>query len=460
MKRSSVIGCLVLALFAFLAAAPRAEAGAVYVPIASNQVIDGIRYQTQVWITNTGTGTGTFSTVFIPTVADGTNRNGVDPIPVNVPPGGTFFLRSTGPDGGRGLYEVTADPDMVVTARLVSILPSGEERLGATVPVLSAEDVLQPNETGHLVGVVRDQETVANLGVVNLGSTETTCTLQAFQLNAQQIADTAEVTLNPLTQVQFDDVLGLVGVGSIADSRFAVSCDDSFYAYSTLINVDTGDTTFIAPSTAATGEIQPPDTGPPAPAPGACPANAECFNVPGTIHSPTRNNLVKRVSLPVPQGSYRVVRLQLEVTLANWAQGNTSGLHSLFWFVRNRNRDMIGFVATWGPRTNGVLLRHGFDEPQHEKERIVRPLALQPGQTYHFTYVYDTEQDFVELVVRQGGANGTVVSRIGGGRPDVNRVTSSPGDLFHVDFGFTGSNPKEPPTLGWVYKNLNVEFIR
>lgn len=457
MKRSSVIGCMVLALFAVLAAAPRAEAGAVYVPIASNQVIDGIRYQTQVWITNTGTGTGTFSTVFIPTVADGTNRDGVDPIPVHVPPGGTFFLRSTGPDGGRGLFEVNADPDMVVTARLVSVLPSGEERLGATVPVLSADDLLRPNETGHLVGVVRDQETVANLGVVNLGRTETTCTLQAFQLNAQQIADTAEVTLNPLTQVQFDDVLSLVGVSSIADSRFAVSCEDNFYAYSTLINLDSGDTTFIAPSTVATGELQPPDTGPPAPAPGACPANAECFTVPGTIHIARSNDRVKRVSLPVPQGSYRVVRLEMEVTLADWAQGNRSGLHNIFWFARNGNRDLVGYVNVWGPNTNAALIRHGFNEPQHEKERIVRPLALQPGQTYHFTYVYDTDRDLVELVVRQGG---NVISRIGAGRPDVNRVTAGPGDLFHVDFGFSGVNPKEPPSLGWSYKNLNVEFIR
>lgn len=458
MKRSSVIGCLVLALFAFLAATPRAEAGAVYVPIASNQVIDGIRYQTQVWITNTGEDTGTFSTVFIPSIAPGTNRQGIDPIPVNIPPGGTFFLQSTGPDGGRGLYEINAEPDMVVTARLVSVLPSGEERLGAMIPVLSAGDVLQPNETGHLVGVMRDQQTVANLGVVNLSRSENTCTLRAFQINAQQIADTAEVTLNPLTQVQFDDVLSLVGVGSIADSRFAVSCEGDFYAYSTLINEDTGDTAFIAPSTVADGEVQPPETGPPGP--GTCPANAECFRVPGTIHIPRPNDLVERVSLPVPQGSYRVVRFELEVTLANWAQGNTSGLHSLFWFVRNRNRDMIAFVATWGPRTNGVLLRHGFNEPQHEKERIVRPLALQPGETYHFTYVYDTDQGQVELVVRQGGANGSIVTRVGGGRPDVNRVTSSPGDLFHIDFGFTGRNPKEPPTLGWVYKNLNVEFIR
>lgn len=452
MKRGNVIW---IALLAVLLGASQVFAGAVYVPVAQNEVEQGIRYQTHVWVTNTGSGVGTFTPQFIVTLADGTQRDDANPVSIDVPPGGTFFLNNVAPDGQRGLLEIDADPHLVVTSRLVSILPNGTELLGATVPVISSDNLVPADETAHILGVLREGDKLANLGLANLGLEEITCVLSAFRFNGSQIADTVEVSLNPLTQAQFDDVLGFIGEAAVQDSRFEATCNQPFYLYTTLFDRSSGESAFLGPSTDGASALRTPgdDGGGPA----TCPANAECFSTPGVVHVPQPNNRVKRVSFPVSPGNYNVIRAKVDVTVGPWAPGNSNGLHNIFWFARNRNRDLVGYVNVWGPNTNAALVRHGFGVPQHEKTRFVRPLSLQPGQTYEFDYLYDTNRRLSELVVRRGGQE---LLRMGGGPPNVNTVSVGPDDLFHIDFGFTGVNPNEPPTFGWVYGNLRVEFVR
>lgn len=444
--------CICAGLLALLFGATELMAGTVYVPVATNRTINGIQYQTQVWITNTGEETGRFSTLFIPNIADGTERDNM-PEPVEVPltANGTFFLRTIAPVNQRGILEIDADPDLVVTARLVAILPNGDEQLGATVPVLSAENLSAEGAKAHLLGILRTVDSVANLGIVNLGFEEAQCTLRAFRITGQQIADTAVITLNPLTMVQFDDVLGFVGVNNVSDSRFEASCDRNFYAYATLYDAPTGDTVFVSPSTEATSALQPPGENP------ECSPGTECYTVPGLIHQPTSSNRVKRVSFNVPEGQYKVVRANMDIRLGNWAPGNSGGLHSLFWLARNVNKDLIGYLNVRGPNRNRFLCRHNFALPQHLKTKFEPSVQLTAGQTYNFDYVYDTAQDFVEFTVKQGN---NVIGRYGCGQPNVARVESRPGDVFHIDFGFSGVNPNEPPTLGWQYRNLLLEFYR
>lgn len=450
MQRGNMIW---IALLALLWGASQALAGAVYVPLAQNRVIDGIQYQTQVWVTNTGTEVGTFTPHFIQSLADGTHREGVETIDIDIPPGGTFFLNNVAPTGGWGLLEIDATPNLVVTARLVSILPDGEEMLGATVPVVSSDSLVPANETAHILGVLRQGNKVADLGLANLGLEEISCTLRAFRFNGSQIADTAVVSLNPLTMAQFEDVLGFIGEPEVQDSRFEATCDQPFFLFTTLLDLDSGEAALLSPSAEGDSSLRVPGGDDPA----QCSANAECFVTPGVVHVPRPSNRVKRVTFPVPADDYRVVRARVDVTVGPWAPGNSSGLHNIFWLARNRNFDLIGYVNVWGPNTNAALVRHGFNVPQEDKTRFVRPLTLQPGSTYEFDYIYDTERDFTELVVRQGS---TELLRMGGGPPNVGRVSIRPGDLVHMDFGFTGANPKEPPTLGWVYQNLRVELIR
>lgn len=454
MKRRNLFG---IALLALLLGASQVFAGALYVPVAQNTVDQGVRYQTHVWVTNTGNSTQAFTPHFIQSLADGTDREGLDLTEITVPAGGTFFLNSVAPDGQRGLLEIDADPSLAVTARLVSILPNGNELLGATIPVVSSDNLVPAGETAHILGVLREGNRVANLGLSNLGQESITCTLRAFRFNGSQIADTVEVALNPLTQAQFDDVLGFIGEAAVEDSRFEATCDQPFYLYTTLINRNSGESAFVGPSTDGNSLLLPPGGTPGGPA--TCPANAECFSTPGVVHIPRSNNRVKRVTFPVSPGNYRIIRARVDVTLGPWASGN-GRLHNIFWLARNRNFDLVGYVNVFSPSRSSVLVRHGFNVPQPDKTRFEVPQVLQPGETYEFDYTYDTEQRFSELVIRRGGAGGQEILRMGGGPPNVNRVAVGPDDLFHMDFGFAGVNPNEPPTLNWVYRNLRVDFIR
>jgi hypothetical protein len=453
MNSRNVRNAFCLTLLTLLLGAQSLFAGAVYVPIATNTELQGIRYQTRVWITNAGSGPQEFRAFFIPTVADGTARGGANPTPVSVVPGGTFLLNSVAPPGQRGLFEIDADPDLTVTARLVSILPDGTELIGASVPVISSDNLVQASRTAHVAGVLRRGAAVANLGLVNLGHSPVSCTLKAFRSNATQIAETAVVSLPPLTQAQFDDVLGFIGETAVTDARFEATCNQPYFLYTTLFEVGSGETTFLGPSASGASLLQRPGQ---TPAPTQCPAGAECYDVPGIFHQPQPGNRVKRISFPVPPGSYRVIKTRVETIIGPW-NNPSSGLHNIFWLARNANRDLFGYLNLRGPAQNSVLIRHGIGIPQGQKERIESAFPVVNGALYEWEWIYDTGTRLVEVIVRQGGQE---LRRFAGGRPNVNQISVGSNDLFHMDFGFDGSNPNEPPTFGWTYQNLHLEFQR
>ncbi len=186
-----------------------------------------------------------------------------------------------------------------------------------------------------------------------------------------------------------------------------------------------------------------------------CPPGATCFKESGVFHSPTPSNKVKRLSYQVPSGDYTYVKAELDVRISQWANNNNKGAHNIFWFVKNRNFDMLGYVNVNGPSKNRIFNRHGFQQTQGDKARMSTGLALQENSEYHFTYIYDTTNNNIELIVED--SNGTEVAHLYG-QPNVPSISMNASDKFVLDFGFAGINPNEPPTYGWKYKNLSLVF--
>lgn len=197
------------------------------------------------------------------------------------------------------------------------------------------------------------------------------------------------------------------------------------------------------------GAIEIPGTG--LPEPGDSAPEPGVFSVPGVVHRPTVTNPVRRISVDVPAGTYRVLELEMSVTHGGWSDRRPRGTHNVFWLARERNRDLLGYANV---RHQGELfLRHGIGMRQGNKARVSRRVTWRPGSTLHFHYVYDTRNRRIGLTVRDAGRVVTTLQ----GTPNVGSITLGPGQRFLVDLGFTGrDNPNEPATLGWTYRDLVV----
>lgn len=177
------------------------------------------------------------------------------------------------------------------------------------------------------------------------------------------------------------------------------------------------------------------------------------FELPGTFFVPTEAVPVRRVEIPVPTGvSYSRATVDMDLTLGEW-QPPAGSSHNVFWFARERNRNLFGYSFLTAPPNPGVIMRHGVGQIQQAKVREGANFAFRERETYHFSYTYNTAEDFVLLVVSQNGNPVATVRSV----PDTDQINV--GDQrFLLDFGFEGINPNEPPTLGWEYKNLEVTF--
>ncbi len=441
--RRPLVGGLLAVLFAL---AGPGFAGTVYIPVAAAVEIDGVTYETRVAISNDGTDTAEFRTFFIPVGTDGTERGGAEGQLIVLLPGATF---ETTPEAGfLGLLEVSGDPDLVFDARLIGVL-DGDELLGVQVPVITSQNLTGANQTGHLQGWLRDATHLASFGVVNLGHQSSTCSVDVLRDDGLPLIEAVDLVWPGLSLRHFDDsVLALLG--QFEDARAAVTCDQPFYTYATTLDLETAEAAFIAPSALGTSTLSIPGAGP------ACPVGSFCFEFPGVFHSPSPGNLVKRVQTTPPPGQYRRIHATLKVVHGGWAPGNSSGVHNIFWFARDRNRDLFGYLNVKGPGANEIFFRHGIGLEQGQKPRVTQGLAMNPGETYEFEYTYDTEQRFIDVVTRD--QNGQQVSRLQG-VPNVNSISLNQGQKFLWDFGFLGINPNEPPTIGWGYRDLFVEFV-
>ena len=440
MKRGLFALCTLILL---AAPQPVWGGGAVYVPLALDREIDGNHFKTEILVYNDAAETRTLTYLFIKERANGMQADrGSEPVEVSVAPRRTERFDDLVPGNQIGILEINADEDIFVTARLIGTPAAGGEPLRVELPVVTSRNAVAAGTTAVLPGLKRtDGESLSDYYLLNLNTDYTECAIEVFRRDGGQL-------FGPVTLFQFMDALGLLNVTDAEDLSIATTCDALTHPFATVHDLETAQMLYIPPAGGGTSTLEVPG------APFVCPAGSTCFEYPDTFFVPTRSGPVRTIYMKAPAGTYTKVHLQMEVLHGGW-QSPSSGLHNIFWFVLERNRDMIGYVNLMGPNQNQIMLRHGFGLSHGEKPKIEQHLKATPGETYLFDYLYDTNLGIIELLVLNGGKEMTRVFAT----PNVNKIDVPQGKRFRIDISFTpGLNPNEPPTYGWQYRNLRVEF--
>lgn len=450
---------VLLAALGLLCLGPAAPvlAGSVYVPLAADRTENGVRYQTQVWITNEGIEERRFSTHFIPTGTDGTDRDGVVNQQVTVPGNGSFYLQSVTAAGQNGMLEISGAPQIVVNALMVATV-EGVSNLGASIPVVSSDNLFEADAMAHVQGWMRSNALRSDFGVVNLGHEPASCSISVFRNDGSQIQSTAVISLPPLGHRQFDDALGLLGIQAVSAVRSTTSCTQPFYVYLRTYDINTGELFITLPSSKLESSIlQPPGEVAPPPPPPTCGAGVHCFTKAGTFFTVRPAEPYRRETMTLPPGSYSRLRLRLDIFVSGWTQP-TSGLHLAWWLANSgRHFNLYGFSGWKGPNRNEVLFRHGIGITAGDKPKFEQPMVFQPGRTYKVDYDYNPVARYLSYKILD--ESGNLLKEIRH-VPNVNKVHIEQGETITADFSnILGANPIEPPSYGWQYKNLVIEVF-
>lgn len=460
-RRTSVCFALLVALTAL-----PAFAGTVYVPILSQNGFDGAEYATRVWLTNEGNGPLTVETLLLPMNTNGIKGRedgggGGDEVTVRA--GRTVVLVV---DGGPGLLEITSTGDaagqLAINAELRQTGINGAAVAHASPPVIGSQNVVEAGGTLTLQGMRRSLAGVlSNLLLANLGHEDSQCTAKVFHAAGVQISGTALLSLKALSQVQFTDSLGLLGVEQALDVRAQISCDQPFYAYLAHYENETGEVVFIQPSIRGDSSLAPPGAEEPS-APGAI-----LFTRGGNFHTPSPANPSAIFNIPVPgDKAYKNVVVDFDFLHAGWYGQDPSGLHSLVWLHRGAccwpqwAGNITVFANAHGPGKNQIKMISNMDQPRFaEKSRGEARYGLQAGQRYHAHFEYDTSRGVAYLEISQGG-NQVVHMTM---PTTVSRLEADASNAWMIYFGHENAygtgHGAERPTYGWKYDNLRVEFL-
>ncbi len=448
--RSSLVAGLSIACLAM--AAP-AFGGAVYVPYALDVSVGGTNYETQVWASNRGSENRRFQTYFIGAGQNGTTREDATFGSVGVPPGATVLLTGVAPTDAVGMLEINGAPQVMISARIV---PVGHvtASLGANLPVISSENLLAAGTTVHLQGLSRSGGQVTDFVLANIAKQAAFCSVSTLRADGTSLGPAAQLTVAPLSFNRYADFLAALGQGVVSGARLVVSCDQTYYAYAVTFDTQNAAVKVVSPAELLTSALAPPGT---TPGPTGCPAGAICFSRPGTFFTQVPPAIFKIEYFDVPPGVYRKVHFRVEVFHGGWGVlSGPGGLHSLFWLVRDRNFDLLGFSVFRKPPRNDVMFRHGIGIEATQKPKIFLPVEGVPGHTYAIDYTYDMgagrlNYKMIDLTTGQVVADYSDV-------PNVNQLTMAAGQRLRADFGFDeGRNENEDPGYNWKYSNLTLE---
>lgn len=417
-----------------------ALAGSIYIPVAANGFVDDNVYKTELWATNLGGVPRRFETTFLPLDSDGVIRSGDLPeTTVVVEPGATVFVGSVAPFGNLGMLEIRGAPQLILTARLQ--VTSVTEGLVATVqlPIVSASNQIPADTPAHLQSLERitSSGTVSHFGIINLGHEQGQCEIKAFRSDSSQIAHTALVTVQPLSQRLFPDALGILGADEATAVRFEVVCDQNFYPYATVTTAMPPSVRFVAPSTSLSDQIPGPGEGPPV-------AGEVVFELPGTFFEVTQGDPVRRFQLPLQEGvAYRQMTVEFDMFLRRWQS-------DLFHHVVGVNRPGTLYFGLFLRGDNSKTI---FDMGD---EQVIRGNGPWRENTqYHLSIVYDTQAGILTFNLFH---RGELIHTVSG--PIVHSDLSNNGNPVQMTFGLDKivASAFFPP-FGWRFSNLKVEAI-
>lgn len=457
MRRALACGLLSL----FLCTLSPAFAGTVYVLVVDPRGAGGTTHSTELWISNSATAQRPFKSTFLTAETDGTKRSGA-PTQIQVSAGSTYLLGNAGLIGKYGLLEVDTAESVSVEARLTNLSANGAVTTYTPVPVISSANAIPAGETAQLHGLERDpgRGDLSNLGVVNLAKQTAQCEVRLFRANGTQIGPTAAISLQPLSLRHFTDAILALGEQRASDARAQVTCNQTFYAFTSLLTGSTGQLVFTSPAHSGASTLTAPGGDPGTPStPGA-----KVFTINGLIHIPVVGNEAKEIKVPIDE-ALRVKKMVIEVdfTPGPWNPTNLSGNHAIIWVHRGRYRSgTIANTNAFGPGKAVVKNNQNVDMPPGQVTSNDQKRLFERGTKYHLRYVYDAQTNVIRIIVTSGGVelnNFTMPGTAQGGSIAIQ--PSGPEQGLVVQFGHhRGQEGPEIPSYGWKYENLRIEMIQ
>jgi hypothetical protein len=425
-----------------------AVAGTVYVPLPGVSTVGSAAYEPQVAIANVSVSPATVQQVSLLESTDGTVRTGVTPTPLTVPASRTSVVLP--PVGFRGLLEVSGSPNVRYAARLAGKGAAGA--LGVALPVISDANRTKANAAVVLQGLQASATRTTWLFLVNLGGFDATCGVALVKSDGTPTTPASRsVAMEPLSLLRVADLFSTADAAAgVSEARVAVSCNREFYAFALLGDAASGELAVVEPSASGESALTVPGGEPP------CPTGATCLSAKGVVLSPTPGQPEARVSFTPPVGAASRLRLSVDVTVGPWYPADPDGKHLVYWFVINKNRDMLGMLYFRGPTAYSALARHGVGLSHSQKPKIVTPFQGVPGRTYRVVNDYDMGRGVLTITVTDL-LTGDVMATLTG-TPNVSKVTFKATDRLLVDMGFEeGVTPDEVPSYGWTYSDVRVE---
>lgn len=445
-----------ITLVLWLIAAP-SMAGTVYVPLMTDQVVDGNLIQTEVRLTNHSPNQNqSLSYVFIPELKDGTNRDNSIKVDITLRPRESRLLQDLLSPGETGMLEIEAADVVSVSARLVGTTLSGARTFGAEMPLVSSDSLMAANTDGYIQGWDRTPgQKRTDFHMINLGTSTMTCDAFVYAENGSLLVNGFEFGQPPLSQRSINDVLDLIGIGNAFNVSARFNCDQPFFPYSSIVGLrngpNNGELLFLGPSASGRSTLLPPSGG------DNFPPGSQVFRRLGNFHTPTVGNESIMFDVPMPGNpTFGRIELDMDVTLGPWNIPNNAN-HAIFWLNRGTRwmSNNFGYVNIFGPTSNTFRLITNAGLPAGQVQRKDQNFAMQSGQTYHVRYVYDTNNNSILLELSQNGQVLVTTRDV----PTVNRVSTVENNWFLAFGHHTGAVGPEVPTYGWTYSNLQVVWI-
>jgi hypothetical protein len=446
-----------------LAAAPPAYAGTVYLPAAVNEVDGAYTRTTDLWVTNPDAIIQGFVVRYIVATSNGTTRTtGDETGPHYLAPGESKRFTTLVPQGFRGILELDGATSLQFSGALTVRNGQGLKVSEAEVPVLDQTELAAANSRVALQGMERLGNLVtSNLGIVNLGHASAICQVTVRHRDGLLVVQNVPVNLHPLTSIQFDDALGLLGLTSAVEgARTEVTCNQAFFAYLSTYNDQTGAVEFIegAATIAGSSLVEPVGSNPdpdPDPDPDPPPGNAVVFTRNGEIvRYPSSNTGLHNFRVNMPFSSTRTftkVQVDFDFHIGTWDRNRPSGFHCIFWLNNGSSwNNMFGYVNTRGTQNRTIFQVNATGGGWQETAAGGSP---QPGGNYHMRYVYDLDEDTVYFRITNagGGTVSTKAYNIRGNNFSTNR--------FFIEFGYQhASEGPEAYTPGWSFSDLRAVF--
>ena len=326
---------------------------------------------------------------------------------------------------------------------LAAVLTAAAHAGTAGSPLIASDELGAPGRPLILEGLADDARRTS-LAIANLGDSAARCSVSLTTADGLPTGELSTLEVPPRSHRYLYSALA--GLGGLTGVRAIVSCDQPFYAFAVVPDRTTRSMTIVDPTPQETKVGA---------APCAVSSKSLCFDAKGVVHQPTAATPVKRFAFAVPPGIYTRVKMALDVTVGPWYTGDPDGKHLIYWFVLNKNFDMLGMLYFRGPAAYTALSRYGIGLTHPKKIKLVKPFKGLPGHTYHCENDLDMAGGVINITITDKATGEVVRLR---GTANVKQLTAKAGDRFIIDMGFAENKvPDEVPSFGWTYRDIHIE---